>query len=200
MLSFGYKVIAAFNPDIFTTYVGNAQCAWSCMLRHTGVAFSVPLLVHGGTDMLVHCYYRNSEGVFLRCHTLQGYEDWVRSLHFKVCGKMPVRFAVFLVFVCRCYSDGMLHQFGIACAHVADDSSLLLAVASQDTLIRIWRISSKESQNTQTQQEALPDNEIKVRERLFVAEDKGKPFLEGIITAMARLHYAMDAFILYCKI
>ncbi|KAG0414286.1 hypothetical protein HPB47_008567 [Ixodes persulcatus] len=46
---------------------------------------TVPMMAWGGTDALVHCYYRNSEGLFVGCHTLHGHDDWVRGLNFKTC-------------------------------------------------------------------------------------------------------------------
>ncbi|CAN7937261.1 unnamed protein product [Ixodes hexagonus] len=46
---------------------------------------NVPMLAWGGTDALVHCYYRNSEGLFVVCHTFHGHDDWVRGLDFKIC-------------------------------------------------------------------------------------------------------------------
>lgn len=59
---------------------------------------------------------------------------------------------------------------------VLDDGDILLASSSQDTFIRLWRISPRDDISTvKSVDELLPNEEIKVEERIFTIEsEQGK--------------------------
>ncbi|EEC12137.1 conserved hypothetical protein [Ixodes scapularis] len=68
---------------------------------------AVPMMAWGGTDALVHCYYRNSEGLFVECHTLHGHDDWVRGLDFKTCDDGSM-------YLASCSQDNLLRVWRIS--------------------------------------------------------------------------------------
>ncbi|KAI8390089.1 WD40-repeat-containing domain protein [Blakeslea trispora] len=79
---------------------------------------NTPILASGHTDKLISIYAQQS-GQFEKKHTLQGHDNWVRDLAFAT--------------YTSTHADTK-HQF--------QDGDLMLASASQDKYIRLWKIST----------------------------------------------------------
>ncbi|CAO3596910.1 unnamed protein product [Absidia cylindrospora] len=99
---------------------------------------TVPIIASGHTDKVIniHIYQQKSKS-FEKVYTLQGHDNWVRSLAFATYTGEPAE-----------QSDGTK-------THTLQTGDLILASGSQDRYIRIWKISpyvsNQPQQATQTQ-------------------------------------------------
>jgi elongator complex protein 2 len=92
----------------------------------------VPILVSGHTDKLISVYiYQQSKKEFVKVHTLQGHDNWVRDLAFATYTGSENTHA------------NNLFQKG----------DLMLASGSQDKYIRLWKISLYNPVNEKKEQE-----------------------------------------------
>ncbi|KAL1924698.1 uncharacterized protein VTP21DRAFT_4352 [Calcarisporiella thermophila] len=85
---------------------------------------TIPVLAVGSTEKKIGVYIQKN-GCFQQTLTLQGHENWVRSLSFAVCTSPDVPLET--------SSEHSRLQ----------ENDLLLASASQDKYIRLWRFTSK---------------------------------------------------------
>ncbi|RKP10931.1 WD40-repeat-containing domain protein [Thamnocephalis sphaerospora] len=84
---------------------------------------SIPVLVSASTDMRISLYTQRS-GQFVRMLQLQGHTDWIRALQF-------VRLPASPTAACKTEDQGT--------------GELMLASASQDRYIRLWRLTALSS-------------------------------------------------------
>ncbi|KAI8394027.1 WD40-repeat-containing domain protein [Radiomyces spectabilis] len=99
----------------------------------------VPVLATGHTDKRIFIYiFQASKGGFEMAHTLQGHDNWVRSLAFATYTGETAD---------ATQKTGMTHTL----VH----GDLMLASASQDRYIRIWKISPHHP--TEPQRQSSPD-------------------------------------------
>ncbi|KAL2915406.1 Elongator subunit elp2 [Polyrhizophydium stewartii] len=94
-----------------------------------GLAFlpksQVPVLLAGGTDMRLHVYVKQPESDFKLRASLQGHTDWIRSIQ---------------VATYTNTHDGETHH-----DRRFRDGDLMVATASQDRHIRIWKITADQA-------------------------------------------------------
>lgn len=80
----------------------------------------VPIMASGHTDKLISIYiYQVNTNEFKKMHTLQGHDNWVRDLSFAT------------------YTG----QHEVNANNSFEKGDLMLASASQDKYIRLWKIS-----------------------------------------------------------
>nr|KAJ3421139.1 Elongator subunit elp2 [Polyrhizophydium stewartii] len=85
----------------------------------------VPVLLAGGTDMRLHVYVKQPESDFKLRASLQGHTDWIRSIQ---------------VATYTNTHDGETHH-----DRRFRDGDLMVATASQDRHIRIWKITADQA-------------------------------------------------------
>ncbi|OAD68764.1 hypothetical protein PHYBLDRAFT_117063 [Phycomyces blakesleeanus NRRL 1555(-)] len=84
---------------------------------------TVPILASGNTDKVISIYiYQHGVSCFKRAHTLQGHDNWVRSL----------------AFATYTGTDANINE---EATHTLRTGNLMLASASQDKYIRLWKIA-----------------------------------------------------------
>ncbi|KAF9419312.1 Elongator subunit elp2 [Podila epigama] len=103
---------------------------------------SIPIMAVGSTDNRITIYALQSNE-FSKILSLQGHDNWVRSLDFATFTKDPEASSEHSV-----TSNATTHH------HTLQDGDLLLASGSQDKYIRIWRIASVVNSNTESQEDA----------------------------------------------
>ncbi|ORZ19804.1 WD40-repeat-containing domain protein [Absidia repens] len=97
---------------------------------------TVPIIASGHTDKVINIYiYQQSSKSFEKVYTLQGHDNWVRSLAFATYTGEPAE-----------ESDGTK-------THTLQTGDLILASGSQDRYIRIWKISPYVSNQPQQEQQ-----------------------------------------------
>ncbi|KAF9908681.1 Elongator subunit elp2 [Linnemannia zychae] len=119
-------------------------------------ATSIPIMAVGSTDNRISIYVMQSKQ-FDKVLSLQGHDNWVRSLDFATFTKDTTNDITALKQQLQSEGKNTSHH------HTLQDGDLLLASGSQDKYIRIWRISavvdapekvSAEDVSTQTGSEA----------------------------------------------
>ncbi|KAF9303405.1 Elongator subunit elp2 [Mortierella antarctica] len=102
---------------------------------------TAPVMAVGSTDNRINIYAMQSKQ-FSKVLSLQGHDNWVRSLDFATFTKDGANDNS----TESSASNNSTHH------HTLQDGDLLLASGSQDKYIRIWRISSVNTTNEQTQE------------------------------------------------
>ncbi|KAI9020993.1 quinon protein alcohol dehydrogenase-like superfamily [Phycomyces nitens] len=93
---------------------------------------SVPILASGNTDKVISIYiHQHGSSRFERAHTLQGHDNWVRSL----------------AFATYTGTDANVNEDA---THTLKTGNLMLASASQDKYIRLWKIAPEEKREART--------------------------------------------------
>ncbi|XP_029848834.2 probable elongator complex protein 2 isoform X2 [Ixodes scapularis] len=119
---------------------------------------NIPMMAWGGTDALVHCYYRNSEGLFVECHTLHGHDDWVRGLDFKTCDDGSM-------YLASCSQDNLLRVWRISQRKSQEEDEDDEVDESSDEDVEGLSDEDVEEGGV------LPDDEVRVQETSFTLED-----------------------------
>ncbi|CAG8651828.1 27661_t:CDS:10 [Gigaspora margarita] len=91
----------------------------------------IPMLACGSTNKKILLYIQN-DGVFIPSLTLQGHENWIRSLSFATYTALPLSNGT----ITSSTSDSTIQE-----QYKLKDGDLLLASASQDKYVRLWRVS-----------------------------------------------------------
>ncbi|ORX62251.1 WD40 repeat-like protein [Hesseltinella vesiculosa] len=88
---------------------------------------STPVIASGHTDKVINIYvYQQEQKAFEKVYSLQGHDNWVRSLAFTT--------------YTGSFADNEVNQ-----THTLRKGDLILASGSQDRYIRIWKISPTEA-------------------------------------------------------
>ncbi|RHZ66576.1 hypothetical protein Glove_306g48 [Diversispora epigaea] len=95
----------------------------------------VPILAIGGTDKKIFLYIQKN-GQFIKSLSLQGHENWIRSLSFATYVS-PSQISMSTIM----NDDDESSTTKIKQQYKLNDGDLLLASASQDKYARLWRIS-----------------------------------------------------------
>ncbi|CAG8443117.1 4939_t:CDS:10 [Acaulospora colombiana] len=131
----------------------------------------VPILAIGCTDKKI-LIYAQKDRQFIKSLSLQGHENWVRSLSFAVytsSGDVPD-----------------LQKSNILQQHKLKDGDLLLASASQDKYVRLWKISYngeilKSKSLDGDDMDEIKNNEVEKRSNTTVTEKSSvKELLENL--------------------
>ncbi|CAG8650160.1 13912_t:CDS:2, partial [Dentiscutata heterogama] len=91
----------------------------------------IPILACGSTDKRILLYVQK-DGLFIPSLTLQGHENWIRSLSFATYTELPLSNNT----IVSSASDSTIQE-----QYKLKDGDLLLASASQDKYVRLWRVS-----------------------------------------------------------
>ncbi|KAG0347830.1 Elongator subunit elp2 [Podila humilis] len=129
------KVVCIQTIDVGKKY---AQSIAISYLPNT----TVPIMAVGSTDNRINIYAMQAKQ-FSKVLSLQGHDNWVRSLDFATFTKEAATTAT--------GSDNNSSVTNSTHHHTLQDGDLLLASGSQDKYIRIWRISSVDDTNTQAE-------------------------------------------------
>ncbi|KAG1457799.1 hypothetical protein G6F56_006533 [Rhizopus delemar] len=108
----------------------------------------VPIIASGHTDKLISIYiFQSNTNEFKKMHTLQGHDNWVRDLSFAT----------------------FTGDYKLNIANSFEKGDLMLASASQDKYIRLWKISSYIHTTNKPAEEEKEDNETGLSSELLDA-------------------------------
>ncbi|KAF9161161.1 Elongator subunit elp2 [Actinomortierella ambigua] len=116
-----------------------------------------PIMAVGSTDNRINIYVRK-DGQFVKSLSLQGHENWVRSLDFASFTKV----------------EGVNispEKAGSSHHHTLQDGDLLLASGSQDKYIRLWRFSPVDTTSSEANVSKDPSEGALTQEMLQNFED-----------------------------
>ncbi|KAF7721057.1 Elongator subunit elp2, partial [Apophysomyces ossiformis] len=103
----------------------------------------VPILASGHTDKKINIYiYQHGKREFVKLHTLHGHDNWVRSLAF---------------------ATNTESESHVDSHNILRSGDLMLASASQDKYIRLWKISPQKAaraKETQVKENSNSSNEL----------------------------------------
>ncbi|KAG0231955.1 Elongator subunit elp2 [Actinomortierella wolfii] len=119
-----------------------------------------PIMAVGSTDNRINIYVRK-DGQFVKSLSLQGHENWVRSLDFATFTK----------------AEGVTinpEKVGLAHHHTLQNGDLLLASGSQDKYIRLWRFSRVDSAATEANDSKESNEGVLTQEMLQDFEEMMK--------------------------
>ncbi|KAI8338158.1 WD40-repeat-containing domain protein [Chlamydoabsidia padenii] len=105
---------------------------------------TTPIIASGHTDKVINIYvYQQGSNSFEKVYTLQGHDNWVRSLAFATYTGAPAE-----------KSDTNASK-----THTLQTGDLILASGSQDRYIRIWKISPYLAEPEEQPEQQQPSND-----------------------------------------
>ncbi|CAG8575694.1 23409_t:CDS:10, partial [Racocetra persica] len=135
----------------------------------------IPILACGSTDKRILLYVQK-DGLFIPSLKLQGHENWIRSLSFATYTELSLSNS----FITPSASDSNIQE-----QYKLKDGDLLLASASQDKYVRLWRVSYNGEVSSSLDSEEVTNGKSKEKKSL-------KELLENLPDDTNGLIYRID--------